>query len=135
MGSWDGRRTLLTLIAAVAFLYGAYHLWDIWNFSRDAREAQGLIIERTSAEFTIQFTVDGRRYQIEESLPSTKGADIEARMRLQPGANVTVLYDPAAPQNARWQNARNWAFPGALCAIGVLCGLAVSRPNLGLRRR
>lgn len=134
MGSWDGRKVLLTLIAVGAFLYGTYRLWDIWNFSRNAREAQGLIVDRTSNQFAIQFTLDGKTYQIEETLPSTKGADIEARMRLQPGAYVTVLYDPAEPQNARWKSERNWAFPVALCAISVLCGLGAYRPSLGLQR-
>jgi len=131
MGSWDGRKILLTLIAVVALAYGTYHLWDIWNFSRTAAEAQGLIIDRTSTRFTIQFTVDGRSYQIEESLPNTKGANIQARMRLQPGVSVPVLYDPAAPQDARWKSDRNWAFPMALCFVGILCGLAAYRPNLG----
>ena len=133
MGTWDGRTTLLTLIAVVTLGFGTYHLWDIWNFSRNASEAQGLIIDRTSTRFTIQFNVDGRSYQIEESLPNTKGG-IQARMRLQPGASVTVLYDPAAPQDARWKSNRNWAFPVALCFVGMLSGLAAYRPNWGLQR-
>jgi Protein of unknown function (DUF3592) len=135
MGSWDGKKALLTVIAVVAFSFGAYRLWDIWNFSRNALEAQGVIVERTSNQFTIEFTANGRSYQIEEELPSTKGADVETRMRLQPGVYVTVLYDPDSPQDARWKSARNWVFPGALCAIGVLFGLAAYRPNLGLPRR
>jgi len=135
MGSWGGRTTLLTLIAVVALGFGAYHLWDIWNFSRTASEAQGVVIERTSTRFTTEFTVGGRIYQIEESLPSTKGANLQARMRLQPGANVTVLYDRAAPQNARWKSQRNWAFPVALCFVGILCALSAFRPYWGLQQR
>lgn len=135
MASWDGRKTLLTFIAVVAFSYGAYRLWEFWSFSRDAHETQGVIVDRTSNQFTIQFTVDGRSYEIEEDLPSTKGADVEMRMRLQPGVYVKVLYDPESPQNARWKSARNWAFPAALCAIGIMCGLAAYRPSLGPQRR
>lgn len=122
------------MIATITILYGAYRLLDIWNFSRNAREVQGVIVERTSSRFTIQFTADGQTYQIEEQLPSTKGGDIEGRMHLQPGANVNVLYDPVSPADARWKSERNWVFPLVLCAIGVLCGLAAFRPNLGLQR-
>lgn len=135
MGSWDVRRTLPILLAILASFYGAYRLYDIWNFSRNARETQGLIVARTSSRFTIQYTVDGQVYQIEETLPGMKGPVIETRMRLQPGTYITVLYDAALPSNARWKNTDNWVFPGALCVIGVAFCLATYRASLGPRRR
>ena len=135
MGSWNVRRILPILVAILASLYGAYRLYDIWNFSRNAHETQGLIVARTNSRFTIQYTVEGQVYQIEEELPGMKGPVIETRMRLQPETYVTVLYDAVSPSNARWKNTDNWVFPGALCVIGVAFCLATYRASLGPRRR
>lgn len=54
------------------------------------------------------------------------------RERLQPGATVSVLYDPLSPSNARW-NADNWVWPLIVMLLSILIGLAGFFPNLARR--
>ena len=115
MGSWNVRRILPILVAILASLYGASRLYDIWNFSRNAHETQGLIVARTNSRFTIQYTVEGQVYQIEEELPGMKGPVIETRMRLQPETYVTVLYDAASPQCVLEEHRQLGIPRGAVC--------------------
>ena len=118
------------LIAVVGLPYGTYHLWEYWRFASKAQEAQGRVVARDSSTFTIQFAVDGQTFQIAEALPGTKGMAGQRRSALQPGAAVTVLYDPSSPQKARWQNNRLWVFPLAIFLISAIAGFSAWFPDL-----
>ncbi len=120
------------LIAALALPYGLYRLWDAWSFTSRAREAAGEIVDRDSSRFTIRYIVEGQPFQIQEDLPSAKGASYR-RAQLQPGVQVAVLYDPASPQNARWESDRIWAFPLVLLFMGLLSAFAAWRPDFMFR--
>jgi hypothetical protein len=134
-GSQLRRKTVLLLLAVVGLSYGGYRLWDAWNFTSHAREAQGQVVDRNSSTFTIQYQVNGQTFQFDERLPSTKGMNIERRMELQPGASVAVLYDPASPANGRWKSRRLWFFPASVLFISALCGIAALLPDPALLRR
>jgi hypothetical protein len=118
-------------IAVCLFIYGIYLLHDISSFTSKASSTTGQIVARDGTRFTIQYMVDGRAFQIEESLPSTKGASISEREKLQPGVAVPVLYERSSPGNARWGAARNWFFPELLILLSILFGLAGFLPDLG----
>lgn len=117
------------LIAVVGFPYGSYQLLDYLRFASRAQETQGLIVARDSANFTIQFAVDGQAYQIQEALPSTRGMAGQARMALQPGTAVRVLYDPSSPQSAKWKASRNWVFPVAVLLVSAIAALTARFPE------
>lgn len=121
------------VIAALGLPYGLYRLWDAWSFTSHAREAAGEIVDRDSARFTIRYIVAGQAFQIQEALPSTKGMSGYRRARLQPGVQVPVLYDPASPQNARWESDRIWAVPLLVLFIGLLSAFAAWRPEVMFR--
>jgi len=126
-------RIIAGIIAVLGFVFGAYRLFDAWSFASRAHEAAGVIVARDSHVFTIQFEVEGQSYQIEEELPSTKGMSGQARMRLQVGTPVSVLYDPASPGNARWKSNRLWAFPPAVLAVSLIAALCCLFPDLMFR--
>jgi Protein of unknown function (DUF3592) len=117
------------LIAMLGLPYGTYCLWDFWRFISRAQEAQGQIVARDSTTFTIRFEAEGRTFQIEEDLPSRRGTAGLQRMVLQPGATVTVLYDPSSPQNAKWKTERLWVFPVAIILVSTLAGLVALFPD------
>lgn len=94
-----------------------------------AQEAQGQIVARDSANIIIQFEVGGRIFEIQEALPSTRGAAGLQRVKLQVGTMVPVLYDPSSPQNARWRTERLWVFPVAIILVSVLAALAGLFPD------
>lgn len=121
------------VIAALGLPYGLYRLWDAWSFTSRARETAGEIVGRDSARFTIRYIVDDQPYQIQETLPSTRGMSGYRRARLQPGVQVAVLYDPASPQKARWDSDRIWATPIVVLFLSVLTGLAGLRPDVMFR--
>jgi Protein of unknown function (DUF3592) len=135
MSLQSGRRgaAVALVIALVGLPYGVYRLWDAWSFTSQAREAIGEIVERDSSQFTIRYAAEGRTFQITENLPSTKGMSGLKRAELQPGVEVTVLYDPVSPQNARWKSDRVWAFPIAVILVSVLAGLAGLFPDVAFR--
>jgi hypothetical protein len=139
MSSSNGQRhqgaIICVLIAALGLPYGAYGLWDYWSFASKAREAAGQIVARNSTTFTIQYTVDQQTYQIDESLPNTKGMSGQNRIALQPGKAVTVLYDPMSPGSARWQSERLWLFPLAILFVSGLAGLGALFPDFMSRQR
>lgn len=128
------QRTIFALlVASLGLPYGIYRLWDAWSFTSRAREVTGEIVERDSSRFTIRYVVEGQAFQIEEDLPIAKGMSRSRRIELQPGVQVTVLYNPAAPQEARWDSDRIWAFPIIVILVSVLAGLAGLRPDLMFR--
>jgi hypothetical protein len=114
-------------------VFGAYRLFDAWSFVSRAHEAAGVIVARDSHVFTIQFEVEGQTYQVEEQLPSTKGMSGQARMHLQVGTPVDVLYDPASPGNAKWKSSRLWAFPLAVLGVSFIAALCCLFPGLMFR--
>lgn len=133
----QGRRRpriiIFLLIAVVGIPYGAYHLLDYWIFAFKAHEAPGQVVARDSSTFTIQFAVDGQPFHIDEALPGTRGMGRPRRSEVQPGFAVMVLYDPSAPQKARWKHDVNWAFPLAILLISAICGLAYWFPDAASR--
>lgn len=125
-----GRASIIGLIlACLGIAYATWLLLDYAQFLAKARETPGEIVARNSSDFTIQYQVDGQTFQIEEKLPSTKGMSGLRRMGLQPGVEVTVLYDPGAPQKAKWKSDRLWVFPAAFLFVCVLAALAALYPN------
>ena len=126
-------RIIAGIIAVLGFVFGAYRLLDAWSFASRAHEAPGVIVARDSHVFTIQFEVEGQNYLVEEELPSTKGVSGQARMRLQVGTPVTVLYDPAAPGSAKWKSSRLWFFPIAVLAVSLIAALCCLFPDLMFR--
>ena len=128
------QRKIGLIIASIAgLIYGTSILWNFTAFSWRASETQGRIVARDSFTFTIQYAVDGRTYQIQQDLPGTRGMSGIKRMQLQPGAAVTVLYDPSSPGDARWKSNRNLVFPFAVIFIALLAGFAGMFPELALR--
>ena len=128
------KRKRAFIIASIAgLIYGVYLLWDFTGFSLRASEIQGRIVARDHFTFTIQYVVDGTTYHIQQELPGTKGMSGIKRMKLQPGAVVTVLYDPSSPGDARWKSNRNLVFPFAVIFLALLAGFAGLFPDIALR--
>jgi len=123
----------LLILACIGIAYSCWLLLGYVHFAGEATETQGVVVARDSIRFTIEFQVDGQTFRIEEDLPSTKGSSGLERVRLRPGAEVTVLYDPASPQNAKWKSNRLWIFPVAILALSSLGGMVALFPNA--RRR
>ncbi len=127
------RKPAFIILSVLGLIYGAHLLWNIIGFTSAASETQGRIITRDNFTFTIQYTVNGKTFQITEDLPSTKGMSGMKRMKLQPGSTVTVLYDPSSPGNAKWNANRNWVFPLAVIFVSLLAGFAGLFPDIALR--
>ena len=127
------KKMVLLVFGLLGLLYGTYRLLDAWSFTSQAREVAGEIIDRDSSRFTIRYIVDGQAFQIQETLPSTRGMSSYRRAQLQPGAQVGVLYNPLSPQKARWDSNRIWAFPIIVIFLSVLTGLGGLRPDLMFR--
>ena len=110
----------LLILACSGIAYSCRLLLGYVHFAAKATGTQGVVVARDSIRFTIEFQVDGQTFRMEEDLPSIKGSSALERVRLRPGAEVTVLYDPASPQNAKWKSNRLWIFPVAILALSSL---------------
>jgi hypothetical protein len=113
----DPTNPLLLLIFVPGLVWSVYTLHAYRHFAATALEATGTAGGRDGSNFYIHYQVDGRSYVIEEPA-GKRGGRYGA-----PAGPVTVLYDPADPAHARWENARNWVAPaliGAMCALGCL---------------
>ena len=70
----------------------------------------------------IQFRVGEKAYRFDEALPSSHGSSAQTYRRLVPGTAVTVLYDAASPNHAKWKSNRIWEFPlllGFMFPLGI----------------
>jgi hypothetical protein len=123
------RIVFLIILSIIGFAYGIYLWSDYFIFTLSACETQGLIVSREGSSFTIQYNVEGQTFQIKQGLPSTKGMSGLKRAKLQPGATVSVLYDPMSPGDARW-NAHIWVWPLIVIILSMLTGVAGFFPDI-----
>ena len=112
-------RYLLWSIAILGGLYAVLSLGRTAVFTSRAEQIQGVVSARGPATFTIDYEVQGQRFSIEVPLPRVKGSS-KKRSSLQPGASVTVLYDPRTPARGVWKSNREWVFPTAILVVSLL---------------
>ncbi len=121
------QRTTL-LIAFCGVLFGLYLLAIQLHLQYTGAIADGRIVARDSAKFVVKYNVNGRDYEITESLPGKGG--FKSRQQLQEGATVQVLYDSVQPEKAQWHSSRNLIFPVIIVVMSALFAAIILNPKL-----
>lgn len=123
-GVWFGG--LFLLVGVVLGSLAAYRTYEHRSFTRDAQQAQGLVLTKeirqsgsrsrgqtTHYEVTYRFSAGGQTYTGRDELA------YDAWLRLSEREPATVLYDPRAPGSSRLSGDRPWT-PTIVMILGSL---------------
>jgi hypothetical protein len=118
----------LFIMALLGVLFGISLFVAQIRFLIQSRVADALVVARTEATFTLQYKVDGREFEVSESLPGD-GA-IKNKADFEVGAATQVLYLPTAPERAQWRSSRRWVFSAIIVVMSALFALTILRPKI-----
>jgi hypothetical protein len=104
---------LLLVSGTVMFAAGGLVLYRTASFLNDAVETTAIVYSDTSGNKSFHYTTQDDKKIVLPALVGTTSYEA--------GAQVRVLYDPAAPENARIQRERNWwLLPAITAVIGLV---------------
>ena len=115
-------------VALLCSVYFGIALINLLKFEHTAQKVSGSVIERSFGHFTIQYVVAQTKYSITEPLPKARG--MSSRGHLVEGAEVSVLYNPHNPQQAKWDSHRDLIFDSLMLFFSILgIGVGLKRKN------